>query len=100
MAVIPKPDHPLLASAAEQLQFLGPDTIGLTLGYGIFIRTDSVEDPELIAHECRHVYQYEQQGSLQSYLEVYIPDLLKYGYKNSPLEMDAEKAAAQCILDR
>jgi len=97
VTAMPRPDQPLLAEAAKQLQFFGPDTSGLTLEYGIFIRADNIGDAELLAHECRHVYQYEQHGSIRSYLEAYIPDLLTYGYANSPLEIDACQAAAKCM---
>jgi hypothetical protein len=100
VTAMPKPDHPVLAEAAKQLHFLGPDTSGLTLEYGILIRSDNIGDQELLAHECRHVHQYEQHGSVQSYLEVYIPDLLTYGYAHAPLEIDACEAAAKCILGK
>ncbi|HZS45378.1 MAG TPA: hypothetical protein VFC63_09775 [Blastocatellia bacterium] len=98
VTAMPRPQHPLLAEAAEQLRFLRPDTQGLTLGYGIFVRIDCQRDRTLIAHECRHVYQYEQSGSIKSFLEVYVPDLLKFGYERCPLEVDACDAAGRCTF--
>jgi len=91
-----RPTDPMLAEAVEQLHFLEPNTHGLTLGHGIFIRSDLIGDVQL-AHECRHVYQYEQHGSIRTYLEAYIPDLLMYDYWNSPLEVDARNAAARYL---
>src|ERR1700722_1951131 len=54
---IPFPEDPELREAALAAGLLGPDTIGLTLGYGIYIRAGHRSN-RLISHECRHVYQY------------------------------------------
>ena len=89
---IPAPEHPALRSACEQLRFLGADTAGLTLGYGVYVRRGLSGDRRLLAHELRHVAQYEQRGSIAKYLAEYLPDLLKYGYRDAPLERDAADA--------
>jgi len=94
---IPAPTEPSLQAACAQLQFLGPDTAGLTLGSGIFVRQDSEHDRPLLAHELRHVAQYEQHPSIAAYLSVYIPELIQFGYANAPMERDAQRAAARCI---
>ena len=93
---IPAPAHPALRAACERLRFLGADTAGLTLGYGVFLRSGTSGDRRLLAHELRHVAQYEQRGSIASYLAEYIPDLLRYGYHDAPLERDAREAEAVC----
>jgi hypothetical protein len=93
---IPAPAHPLLRDACIALSFLGPNTGGLTLGHAIFVRKDVANDRNLIAHELRHVAQYEEQGCIAAYLSVYIPQLLTYGYENAPLELDAIQSAAAC----
>jgi hypothetical protein len=49
--------------AAIHIGLLGPNTAGRTVGYGIFIAERCT--PRLLAHECRHVYQYEQAGSMR-----------------------------------
>ena len=90
---IPAPSHPLLSRACAQLGFLGPDTAGLTLGYGVYLRT-GLAGPErsVLVHELRHVAQYEAYETIGAYLAVYIPQLLKYGYDRAPLEVDARAA--------
>lgn len=90
---IPVPQDPLLAQAAVQVGLLGPNTAGLTLFYGIFIR-EGTYSLNLLAHECRHVHQYEQRGSILGFLQEYIPQILTSGYVNSPLEKEARDAAS------
>jgi hypothetical protein len=90
---IPAPTHELLRSACEELGFLGPDTAGLTLDCGIYIKKAHEYERDLLAHELRHVAQYEEHGSIRAYLSVYIPELLRCGYANAPMELDACRAA-------
>jgi hypothetical protein len=90
---IAEPEHEILRAACKQLNFLGPDTEGLTLYYGIYIKKRLQLNRKLLAHEFRHVAQYEQQASILSYLSIYIPELLRYGYTNAPFEVDAETAS-------
>jgi Domain of unknown function (DUF4157) len=95
--LIPAPSEPTLAAACAQLQFLGPNTAGLTLGPGIFVKQGLESDRVLLAHELRHVAQYEQYPSIAAYLSVYIPELLRFGYAQAPMELDAQRAAARCV---
>lgn len=90
---LPLPEDPELAAAAVQLGLLGPDMSGLTLFHGIFICHRALGDRNLIAHECRHVHQYEQRHSISAFLQEYIPQLDTFGYHNAPLEKDARLAA-------
>jgi hypothetical protein len=85
---IPLPEDAELRAAAVQAELIGPSTRGLTLGYGIYFVQGFISD-RLIRHECRHVYQYEQAGSIEAFLRRYIPDVLEYGYWNAPDEVDA-----------
>ena len=94
---IPVPSDPVLQSACEQLQFLGPNTQGLTLGPGIFVKKGFEAGRGLIAHELRHVAQYEEYSSIGDYLSVYIPELIRFGYAAAPLERDAQRAAARVV---
>jgi len=94
---IPTPQNPILKSVCARLNFLGPNTEGLTLHYGIFIKTESQGNVKLLAHEFRHVAQYERYGSIPSYLSVYIPELVEYGYSDAPFEIDAERMAECCV---
>ena len=85
---IPLPDDPQLREATLAAGLLGPDTIGLTLGYGIYIR-EGYRSNRLVSHECRHVYQYEEAGSIASFLPIYLEQILSVGYMAAPFEVDA-----------
>jgi hypothetical protein len=45
--------------------------------------------PQLLSHECRHVYQYEAAGSIAAFLPVYIEQIVEFGYDDAPFEQDA-----------
>lgn len=85
---IPQPQDPQLRQAVVATGFLGPRTIGLTLGYGIYI-VDGHASNRLVSHECRHVYQYEMAGSIRNFLPVYLAQIAADGYEAAPLEVDA-----------
>ena len=85
---MPLPDDPLLRMAAEQTGLLGPGTQGLTLGYSVIVK-EGFEATYLLAHEFRHVFQYEQAGSIAAFLPVYLRQILEFGYEQAPLEVDA-----------
>lgn len=89
---IPVPTQPALRAACERLNFLGKDTLGLTLGCGIFLRREAESSTRVLTHELRHVAQYEGHGSIAAYLAVYIPELLRFGYDEAPMERDAREA--------
>ena len=64
--------------------------VGLTLGYGIYL-CDNYRIERLIRHECRHVHQYEQAGSIDEFLPEYLQQIAAFGYNNAPYESDATK---------
>ncbi len=64
---LPLPDEPTLREVALQTGLLGPGMVGLTLGYSVFICKGHLT-PRLLSHEFRHVYQYEQHGSISAFL--------------------------------
>jgi hypothetical protein len=88
VASIPLPDDPELQAATLAAGLLGPNTVGLTLGYGIYIR-EGHSNNRLVSHECRHVYQYEEAGSIAAFLAAYLQQILSVGYAAAPLEVDA-----------
>jgi len=85
---IPVPQDPTLRQAAIEAGLLGPRFGGLTLGYAIFLSAGDTR-PQLLAHEYRHVAQYESFGSIASFLSTHLPDVATVGYFNSLLEQDA-----------
>jgi hypothetical protein len=85
---LPIPDDPVLQAAATQAGLLGPGMVGLTLGHSIFI-CKGHKTRRLVSHELRHVYQYEQHGSIAGFLPVYLAQVLQVGYQNAAFERDA-----------
>src|SRR6266567_2143473 len=57
---IPIPEHPALRAAAEATQLITPLTGGMTLRYGIFIRSDCRFHRGTVVHELTHTAQYER----------------------------------------
>jgi hypothetical protein len=88
VAHLPLPEHPGLRAAALHTGLLGPDMVGLTLGYAVYVRAGHATQ-RLLSHEFRHVYQYEHAGALPDYLRTYLQQLLQYGYALAPYAVDA-----------
>ena len=88
VAQLPLPADQELRQTALQTGLLGPNMIGLTLGHGIYI-CKGHNSSRLLSHECRHVQQYEQAGSIAAYLPKYLQQIVQFGYKDSPYEIDA-----------
>lgn len=88
VARIPAPDDPELKRFAIEQNLLGPATHGTTLGYGICVLHGHAT-PRLLSHEFRHVYQYEQAGSIDAFLTIYLKQIAEYTYAKAPYEIDA-----------
>ncbi len=86
---LPLPEDPALRAAALQAGLLGPSMVGLTLGHSIFICRGH-ETLRLLSHEFRHVYQYEQAGSIADFLPLYLQQVVQLGYANTVFEKDAK----------
>lgn len=91
---IPWPSDSGLRRAAMATGLLGPGVEGLTLGYGIYIvgrrrKAPACGNALLISHECRHVHQYEQAGSIGVFLAEYLRQIVELGYEDAPYEVDA-----------
>ena len=84
----PLPVEPTLRAAALQAGLLGPEMTGLTLGHSVFICRGH-DTARLLSHELRHVYQYEQAGSIASFLPGYLQEAVQHGYANTSFERDA-----------
>jgi hypothetical protein len=90
---IPFPGGHPIDHLARQLGLPGLDVDGVTLGHGIFMRRDAAT-LRLLAHECRHVAQFEAAGSLRAFLADYLRQVSRHGYADAPYEVDARRAAA------
>jgi hypothetical protein len=89
---VPVPRDFLLSQAAIAIGMDCENLSALTLFYGIFVREEEY-NRKLLAHECRHVYQFEQHGSTLNFLREYLSDVLTVGYENSAFEKEAANVA-------
>jgi len=83
---IPLPEHPALRRAADITQLISPLTGGLTLRYGIFIRSDCRFHGSMVVHELAHTAQYERFGGFEPFLRQYLSECLTFGYPEAPME--------------
>ena len=67
----------------------------ITFGHGITMRKDAFS-LAILAHELRHVYQYEQLR-MEPFLESYLRDVITHGYAASWPEVDAQAFAAKAM---
>ena len=74
---------------------LSADTVGLSLRYGIYIRTRYRGNRQLIAHECVHTGQYERCGGLAAFLRAYFSECLTHGYPGAAMEQEAIHRAGE-----
>lgn len=94
-APIPMPENPVLRAAATQTRLLTPQTAGLTLRHGIFIRAGVWDDRRLVFHELVHTMQYERLGGIPEFLQQYLHECLTVGYPAAPLEQEAISMTAR-----
>jgi hypothetical protein len=89
---IPSPTQPALAAAASATGLISPQTTGLTLRYGIFIRADCWGQRRVIVHEFVHTMQYERLGGFEGFLRPYLLECINPpGYPFGPLEQEAKR---------
>ena len=94
---IPLSKDPFLQKAAQDTRLLSPLTTGLTLRYGIFIRSDCWGGRGLIAHELVHTTQYEKLGGITPFLKQYLYECITIGYPEAPMEQEAIKESSKLI---
>jgi len=92
---IPRPLEGLLKYVNDLVQLITPDTTGLTLQYGIFIREDCRGSRGLLVHEFVHSSQYERLGSIAAFLTQYLFEVNTVGYPQAPMEQEAIRTAAK-----
>lgn len=95
LARVPAPRNLFLRTAAAAVQFLTPETRGLALRYGIFVRSDCWGERQLVAHELVHTAQYERLGGIQPFLRQYLTECLTVGYPAGPMEQEAITTASR-----
>ena len=90
--------HPLLRAAVKVTQLISPNSIGLTLRYGIFIRSGLWGNRPLIVHELVHTFQYGQLGGFLPFLRKYLKECLTVGYSSAPMEHEANSIADEICI--
>jgi len=77
----------------RSLGFIGEGIINnaQVFGYSIYVRKDYQLTRPKLAHELVHVLQIER-SDLAAVVSQHFADLARYGYDNSPLEVEAYKA--------
>jgi hypothetical protein len=86
---IPLPEEPMLKVAAGSVGLAQSSAAGMTLGYAVIVHKGYERDLRLLSHEFRHVAQYEAAGGIRAFLAVHLPQLVEFGYEDSPYEVDA-----------
>ncbi|MDP9003807.1 MAG: hypothetical protein M3N12_03340 [Verrucomicrobiota bacterium] len=81
----------LLRKVAGKFLAFPTDPIGITLGYGIFIRSQYANDRRLLLHELAHTLQYERFGGIRPFLAQYLQECLTTGYAFASLEDEARR---------
>ena len=90
---IPTPTNPILEAAVAALLARTPR--GLTLQYGIYVRSDCWGNRFIVAHELAHTAQYERLGGVVPFLRRYLSECATVGYSASPLEREATALAGR-----
>lgn len=86
---IPVLNGRLVRMLSRVMPILSSNSIGLSLGYGIYVRSRGRDNRRLIAHECVHTGQYERYGGPAKFLRAYIFECLQFGYPAASLEQEA-----------
>jgi len=92
---IPTPDHPVLKEAAKATRLITPQTDGLTVRYGIFIKEQHFHNRQLCVHEFIHTSQYERLGGFMPFLQKYLMECIQIGYPTAPMEQEAIHGASK-----
>ena len=96
---LPLPEDSSLREAAVNAGLLGPEMVGLTLGYGIYLCIGH-GNVRLLSHECRHVHQYELAGSIAAFIPKYLQQVAEFGYTGAPYEVDARAHEIHAYSER
>ena len=80
----PKPARGLIAWVLRRTGFAG---VALA-PWGIFVLPEHLNNQRLTQHEIVHWQQYKRMGTLK-YYATYAYQVLKYGYRNAPMEREA-----------
>ncbi|HSI85274.1 MAG: hypothetical protein ACAI35_06605 [Candidatus Methylacidiphilales bacterium] len=86
---VPFPMNPVLRLAGHAFGLHPAATLGMSLGYGIYIRRDYQTSRRVIVHEMVHTAQHERLGGIDRFIKAYFRECYQFGYLNAPLEREA-----------
>ena len=86
---LPQPQDEDMMFIARRIGLFGPQSVGLTLGYGICLRHGYWDDRLTLVHEFVHAGQYERLGGIRPFLSVYLRECIEPGYPFGRLEQEA-----------
>lgn len=86
---IPLLNHWVIRAISRHVPSMCFDPVGLSVGYGIYIRSRYWGNRHLTAHECVHAGQYERYGCHRGFLHAYFSQCILHGYPDAPLEQEA-----------
>jgi hypothetical protein len=92
---VPLPADYALCAAAQRLGLVSEQSLGMALGYGIFVRQDFWRQREIVAHELVHTAQCDRLGGLEPFLRQYLTECFLHGYAAAPLEMEAVRRSGE-----
>jgi hypothetical protein len=87
--ILPCPEDEEVMFVARRIGLFSQGSVGLTLGYGIYLRFGHWDNRAVLIHECVHVGQYERLGGPRPFLEVYLRECIDPGYPFGALEREA-----------
>jgi hypothetical protein len=86
---VPFPINPVLRLAAHAFGLRPESTLGMSLGYGLYVRRDYQDSRRVFRHECMHTAQHERLGGLDRFIKAYFRECFHFGYLEAPLEREA-----------
>lgn len=97
VARIPSPVPHWIERICQKMGFPVGNAAGMCMRYGIYVVEKYAHRKSLIAHELVHTQQFERLGGLWSFLRLYLYECMFLGYRNSPLESEANAKADQVV---
>lgn len=94
---IPSPVPEFIEKKLQKCGFPVGNAAGMCMRYGIYLAEEYSERQELLAHELVHTHQFERLGGLYSFLRIYLYETMFLGYRNAPLEAEANNKADQVL---
>lgn len=86
--------RPLLRWMAQTFGLCDSSTRGMSLRYGIYVRSDCGDERPLLVHELVHTWQYERLGGIHAFLKEYLYEsMVAPGYPFGRLEQEASTIA-------